>query len=216
MRSAYRRVFSAGVTLMLLAGASAGLLNGLKGLSEKQVTENRKQFEARRLREVLSSVEFDNEPLADAIRIVSPVASRGLRRVYRVRRSGRIVAFVLEFETPSGYSGPIRMLASVDTHGSLIASAVLEHRETPGLGDRIEASRSDWLKVFEGRKATASAHAYWRVRRDGGNIDALTGATVTSRSVAAGLFDALLALAALRPQLAAAKAGTPLVLRHGL
>ena len=56
MRSAYRRVFSAGVTLMLLAGASAGLLNGLKGLSEKQVTENRKQFEARRLREVLSSV----------------------------------------------------------------------------------------------------------------------------------------------------------------
>jgi electron transport complex protein RnfG len=100
-----------------------------------------------------------------------------------VRRAGTTVAVLLNVVAPDGYAGPIRLLVAVDAAGRVLGVRVLEHRETPGLGDAIESRRSDWLRGFDGRSLVDPPRDRWEVRRDGGDFDQFTGATVTPRAV---------------------------------
>ena len=103
--------------------------------------------------------------------------------VYRARRDGAPVALVLTAVAPDGSSGPIELLVGVNADGTVAGVRVLAHRETPGLGDPIEASRSDWVLAFAGRSLGDPPPAGWTVRRDGGAFDQFTGATITPRAV---------------------------------
>ncbi len=198
----------AGVVLMLLAGVSAGLLVGLNRLGAPAVAENQARFEADRLRSVLSGIAFDNSPGNDRVVIVPRDAAHGVRHVYRVARLRQRVAFVLDLETPRAYSGALRMLAAVGADGAVVGVTVVAHKETPGLGDRIEPGRSDWLRQLDGRRTEMKND--WRLSRDGGNIDALTGATVTSRAALAGVKRGLEFLRVHRAAIEAAPAGSAL------
>src|SRR5690606_19653834 len=86
-----------------------------------------------------------------------------------------------------GYAGPIRMLVGVSADGRVLGARVVAHQETPGLGDWIEADRSDWIDDFRGRSLDDPALAGWRVRKDGGVFDQFAGATVTPRAVVKAL-----------------------------
>ena len=88
-----------------------------------------------------------------------------------------------EAVAPDGYSGPIRLLVGVNADGTVAGVRVLSHRETPGLGDPIDAARSDWIHGFEGRALDDPPAAAWTVRKDGGAFDEFTGATITPRAV---------------------------------
>ena len=90
-----------------------------------------------------------------------------------------------------GYSGPIRLLVGIDADGRITRARVLEHRETPGMGDMIESSKSDWIEQFSRTSLAAPAEDRWLVARDGGDFDQLTGATITSRSVVKALKETL-------------------------
>jgi len=102
------------------------------------------------------------------------------------------VAAVLESVAPDGYSGSIRLLVGVTPDGRLLGVRVLQHQETPGLGDAIEERRSDWIRSFDGRSLGRPPMARWKVRKDGGDFDQLTGATVTPRAVVAAVRNTLL------------------------
>ena len=82
-----------------------------------------------------------------------------------------------------GYSGDIRLLVGVDKAGKLAGVRVLNHRETPGLGDKIELKKSDWVLSFNGRSLQDPTPENWAVTKDGGEFDTFTGATVTPRAV---------------------------------
>ena len=82
-----------------------------------------------------------------------------------------------------GYGGPMRLLIAVDSEGVLIGVRVLDHHETPGLGDAIELGRSDWILAFGNRSLSNPESELWAVRKDGGDFDQLTGATTTARAV---------------------------------
>jgi electron transport complex protein RnfG len=98
---------------------------------------------------------------------------------------------LLNVVAPDGYAGPIRLLVALDSAGRVLGVRVLEHHETPGIGDRIETGRSSWIQQFVGRTLGDSPDARWALSRDGGDYDQLSGATVTSRAVTVAVRDAL-------------------------
>ena len=145
------------------------------------------------LTEVLGGLPFDNDPLTDVIAVRDP-ALLGTDRplpVHRVRLAGQPVAALIETVAPRGYGGTIRLLVAVTPDGKVIGVRVLQHHETPGVGDRIEPGRSGWLKQFIDRSLGNPPDSRWGLRRDGGDYDQLSGATVTSRSVTIAIRDAL-------------------------
>jgi electron transport complex protein RnfG len=93
---------------------------------------------------------------------------------------------------PDGYSGPIKLLVAVNYDGTLGGVRVISHKETPGLGDKIEESRSDWVLGFNGKSLTDPLLEKWKVKRDGGIFDQFTGATITPRSIVSAVKHTLL------------------------
>lgn len=103
--------------------------------------------------------------------------------VYRWRDAGQLQAYVLETTAPDGYSGNIDLLVAISPQGQVLGTRVLNHQETPGLGDKIESRRSDWIFSFSGKDATEVNQARWAVKKDGGDFDQFTGATITPRAI---------------------------------
>ena len=102
--------------------------------------------------------------------------------VYRGIRKGQVSALAYEV-IGQGYAGPIRILLGFDIHGTLLGARVLSHAETPGLGDKIEAERDDWILGFTGLSLGNPPVERWRVKKDGGDFDQFSGATITPRAV---------------------------------
>jgi len=111
--------------------------------------------------------------------------------VYRARKGGREIAVVFTVVAPDGYSGAIRMLVGIRADGRLAGVRVVAHRETPGLGDKVEAHKSDWIRDFDNRSLRDPKADGWAVKKDGGVFDQFTGATITPRAVVAAVHSAL-------------------------
>lgn len=183
--SRLREIASAGLLLGLVALLAAGLLAGVMHLTRERIAEADRQAELRALAAVLPPERYDNDPLEDGIGVAAPawLGSPAPLRVWRARRGGAPVQLVLETVAPDGYAGPIRLLVGVAADGRIEGVRVTAHRETPGLGDGIEAGRSNWIERFDGRALGDPPAVRWTVRREGGDFDAFTGATITPRAV---------------------------------
>ncbi len=120
---------------------------------------------------------------------------------YRARRDHRVQAVSYEV-TAAGYgSTTMRIIVGVDRDGKLLGVRVVSHSETPGLGDKIERSRSDWILSFNGRSLGDPPSERWGVKKDGGVFDQFTGATITPRAVVKAVKGGLEFFAANRAQL---------------
>ena len=192
------------LTLAIAVLAAVALLAAVRSLTAERAAIAAEAMHVESLEAVLEGVAFD---LVTSVALLtpdgSPMDAHGPLRVHRVRRDGRTVAAVLGVVTPDGYSGAIELLVGVLADGSISGVRVLSHRETPGLGDRIERRRSDWITRFEGRSlepesANDAPRHEWRVTRsgEGGTFDALSGATITSRAVVDAVHRALVGLEA--------------------
>ena len=172
------------LTLAVVGALGLGGLLALRALTAERIAEQQRASTLRALA-VLLPADFDNDPQADRIDVVAPawLGSENPQVVRRARKDGRVDALLLEAVAPDGYNGDIRLLVGVDARGRVIGVRVVEHRETPGLGDPIEIERGPWITGFDGRSLSAPAADAWRVRRDGGAFDQLAGATITPRAV---------------------------------
>jgi len=176
----------------LLLGAVALLASGALALGARLTTGPIAEAEANDLRtslnEVLPAGFADNDFLNDTVvldRNGTPLT------VYRARTGGAVTGAM--FKTASyGYSSDIQVLMAVDANGTLLGVRVLKHAETPGLGDKIEAGKSPWIHGFDGRSLDNPAPARWAVKKDGGEFDQLTGATITPRAVVKAVKEGLL------------------------
>jgi len=155
----------------------------------------REAIELRQREDLLSSLGavipaalHDNDLLAAPLTLTT--ADGSPLTLYRASRNGRVTAVAWE-RTGSGYAGAIRLLIGVSAAGDILGVRVLSHSETPGLGDKIEVARSDWILGFNGLSLTNTAPAQWAVTKDGGQFDAFSGATITPRAVVATLYQAL-------------------------
>jgi electron transport complex protein RnfG len=164
--------------------------------------------------EVLPRELYDNDLLKDS-RQLAPSAVLGLDEAstaYLARKGGEVTALVFEAVAPDGYSGKIRLLLGVSADGTLLGVRVIQHKETPGLGDYIEPKKDrnkerPWIRQFDGLSLAAVADRDWRVRKDGGRFDSVAGATVTPRAVIKAVHKALQYVAANHRQLFASSQG---------
>jgi electron transport complex protein RnfG len=199
---------------------AAGVLSGFAVLgallvaitwdsTAERIAANEQAYLLRTLAEVLPEGEYDNAVHEDAITVRDPelLGTSDPVTVYRARRGGTPVAAVLTPTAPLGYSGPVRLLVGIRADGRLSGVRVISHRETPGLGDKVEVERSDWILGFKGLSLRNPLPEDWAVQRDGGAFDQFTGATITPRAVVSAVRDALLYFRQHRDALFAAPAG---------
>jgi len=135
------------------------------------------------LEEVVPAALHDNDMLQDTKIIPSAAYNIGANEttVYLAKNSGNVTAVCFKFTAPDGYSGAINMIMGIDRDGNILGVRVLSHKETPGLGDKIEAAKSDWILNFVGRSLENLTTAQWAVKKDGGEFDQFAGATITPR-----------------------------------
>ncbi|NBW53515.1 MAG: RnfABCDGE type electron transport complex subunit G, partial [Betaproteobacteria bacterium] len=99
---------------------------------------------------------------------------------------------IIEAIAPDGYSGEIKTLVGIDQEDKILGVRVIAHKETPGLGDYIEIDKSQWIKNFDFKSLDKLAEKQWAVKKDGGDFDYVSGATITSRAVVKSTYKCLL------------------------
>ena len=107
----------------------------------------------------------------------------GIQKIYFAKKDGNVSAYAYETTAPDGYSGDIRLLVGLDPKGKILGVRVIEHHETPGLGDKIELRISNWILNFTHQLINEHNLSEWAVKKDGGKFDQFSGATITPRAV---------------------------------
>ena len=188
-----RPTLIAASSLAICAVLAVALLGGTHVLTRQRIDDARAQTERDALARVLPASYFDNDLANDRIRVVAPawLGDDKPLTVWRARRANAPSALVLQAVASDGYAGPIHLRIGVDVDGRVTGVRVTAHQETAGLGDPIEAERSDWILGFIDRALGSPPLEQWRVRRDGGEFDQFAGATVTPRAVVGAVRRAL-------------------------
>lgn len=209
MTPSQREALSAGTRLALAAALASALLAGVHALTRERIAEAERRQQQQALALVLPADRYDNDLLADRIQVDAPSwLGEDQRTVYRARRDGADRALIIEATAPDGYAGPIRLLIAVDIAGQIEGVRISQHRETPGLGDGIV--RPEWLATLLGRSLSNPTPERWHLRRDGGDFDALAGATITPRAVVVAVRRCLAFVAVHREALFSAEPGSRL------
>lgn len=181
-----------GLTLGLCVLAAITALTLAHNLTRNRIEEVRQQWMLQGLMDVLPTGPFDSDPLSSVQRITAPeLGGNDAHAVYTVYRNQMPLGAVLSVVAPDGYNGDIHLLLGVSVNGQITGVRVSEHRETPGLGDRIDFSRSDWVTHFNGQSLSSTSSSDWGVSKNGGRFDAFTGATITPRAVINAVYRAL-------------------------
>jgi electron transport complex protein RnfG len=159
-----------------------------------QIAANEREALLRKLNVLVPPERYDNAIFEDTLQVTGAplLGSMEPVTVYRARKGSEPVALVIAAVAPDGYSGSIRLLVGINRDGSLAGVRTLAHRETPGLGDRIEEQRDDWILGFAGKSLDRPPPAAWGVKRDGGAFDQFTGATITPRAVVKAVKNSLI------------------------
>lgn len=179
---------------MLFATIGAGLVGLTFDNTIDDIKHNEQLALLRNLNTILPASDYDNDLLTDTVDI-TPNTLLGTVSdsiAYRARKKNKPVAIVLSAIAPNGYNGPIHLLVGINYDGSLAGVRVVKHRETPGLGDAVEARRSDWILGFSNKSLKNPKPGQWKVKRDNGYFDQFTGATITPRAVVKAVKSALL------------------------
>jgi electron transport complex protein RnfG len=173
------------LALALLAAVLTVVIVLVANFTHARIVRNEQAWIQQRLDALVAPATHDNDLLADSIAVTAPdlLGSAQPVRIYRARRGGAPVAAVIRAIAPDGYRGPIELLVAIAPDQRLIGVQVIRHNETPGLGDAFESRDVHWLDRFRGRSLTDPPPPRWTVRRDGGDFDAFTGATITPRAI---------------------------------
>jgi electron transport complex protein RnfG len=198
------------VRLGLFALGTAVLLTLINVSTSERIAEQRRVAERAALDEVLPPTRHDNDLLEDSFTLepantgfvqIELLGLSTARQAYIARQNGQVSGVILPAETAEGYSGTIVQLVGIDRDGNLTGVRVLQHNETPGLGDKIEPRKHPWIFTFDGRSLSNTDAVLWKVKKDGGDFDQFVGATITPRAVVGAVHQALLFFEANREQL---------------
>jgi len=171
--------FSTLATALLVAGNIA---------TREPILERQKEDLLDSLAQVIPADRYNNDLLANPLQIPN---DRGeTLTVYRGTRDSQVSALAWEI-SGQGYAGEVRLILGVDAGGNILGVRVLSHAETPGLGDKIEAEKSDWILKFAGLSLGDPPAERWGVKKDGGHFDQFSGATITPRAVVGAIKEGL-------------------------
>ena len=175
------------VVLTIVAAVAATSLAKIYDLTKDAIAESKRQEMLRAIKTVLPP--YDNEPDQDTVELIAGKNKKGedvIKVFYLGRKEGKLQGIAFKSSTMEGYSGFIEVMVGVDPFGIVTAIEVLTHAETPGLGDKIV--KPSYTKIFKGKSLT---NAKWLVKKDGGEFDEFTGATISPRAVTKAVKDGL-------------------------
>ena len=153
-------------------------------ISQEDIETNIKKSALAGINKVIS-VQYDNDIFNEFKSIDVPVSlnSNGSLSVYQARRGQSVVALAMLPVETRGYSGPIKLIVGLTVDGQISGLYVLSHKETPGFGAQLHQDKSDWLMIFQDASLETYKKPDWATKKDGGQFDQLSGATITSRAV---------------------------------
>lgn len=185
LSQAARSMLKNALVLGLFAVVTVGVVALVHQFTRERIDIAQREARGRALLELLPAGSYDNHPLDSQVEVFDPklLGRNEPAAAFVARRQGQATAVILQATAPDGYSGSIQLLVGVSVEGRLLGVRVVAHKETPGLGDKIELGKSDWLHGFDGRSLDNPGEAGWRVKKDGGQFDQFAGATVTPRAV---------------------------------
>lgn len=175
----------------LLLGAFALVTTALLALTaeftKERIAKSEREAQQKALFEIIPRERHDNDMLEETIKVPDDAwAGLGLKSggdIHVARHTNDTIAVIIPAVAPDGYSGDIRMIVGINADGSIAGVRILDHHETPGLGDKIELKKNDWVLGFNGKSSTTPEQSYWKVKKDGGDFDQFAGATITPRAV---------------------------------
>lgn len=182
-----------GATLALFACACTALVSVTNYLTKDTIRKQEQEQLKSVLNQVVPKSLHDNE-LYSACTMVysSEIGAEDGLPAYVAVKNGQPSALALEAIAPDGYNGKIKLIIGIDYSGQVTGTRVLSHQETPGLGDKIDIRITDWIDSFTGQSVTEGNEPLWRVKKDGGQFDQFTGATITPRAVVKAVKNSLL------------------------
>ncbi|WP_369311092.1 electron transport complex subunit RsxG [Providencia rettgeri] len=174
-----------GTILAIFAAGTTALSAVVYTLTKDIIAEQAAIVQKKLLDQVIPNTLYDNDLTKECYLVTNEaiLGNKQPRRLYIARKNGNPVAAALETTALDGYSGAIHLLVGADFNGTVLGVRVTEHHETPGLGDKIETRISDWITHLSGKKIESPNDPKWAVKKDGGEFDQFTGATITPRAV---------------------------------
>jgi len=183
------------ILVMLIFGLVFALVLGV--FYEKTnpvILKSEAEAKKKMLLSLIESVEHDNDVEQDFFEIEpkSVIEKNKPSKAYLVKYGNELNAIIIETRAPDGYSGDIFLLVAINKQSEIITTRVIKHQETPGLGDYIDIEKNPWIDIFKKKSLKNPVEKLWRVKKDNGDFDYISGATITPRAVIKALKNTLL------------------------
>jgi len=193
-KDSFKKVSITASAMIIFSLVASAALSISYFLTKTPIEESDARAKRMFLNQVVPSNLYDNNLVKDTIS-VEPNALIGNKKnidIYRAKKNNQVIAVIIETIAPDGYSGEIKTLVGVDQKDKILGVRVITHKETPGLGDYIEVDKSHWIKNFNLKSLDEMGEKEWAVKKDGGDFDYVSGATITSRAVIKSTYKSLL------------------------
>ncbi|CAM8388960.1 RnfG Predicted NADH,ubiquinone oxidoreductase, subunit RnfG [Candidatus Methylopumilus universalis] len=193
-KDSFKKVSITASAMIIFSLVASAALSISYFLTKTPIEESDARAKRMFLNQVVPSNLYDNNLVKDTIS-VEPNPLIGNKKnidIYRAKKNNQVIAVIIETIAPDGYSGEIKTLVGVDQKDKILGVRVITHKETPGLGDYIEVDKSHWIKNFNLKSLDEMGEKEWAVKKDGGDFDYVSGATITSRAVIKSTYKSLL------------------------
>jgi H+/Na+-translocating ferredoxin:NAD+ oxidoreductase subunit G len=182
--SSYKQKFTTLLPLLIISVTCVIAIFVVNEITKGKIEINKQKAALTIINEVLP-LEYDNDLFTDNINLEVPdkINNTGSVTVYRARLNNQPVAVSLMPIITKGYNGNISLIIGIRYDGALTGIRVLQHNETEGFGDQVHQDKTDWLQIFNNTSISALPETQWAIKKDDGEFDQLSGATITSRSI---------------------------------
>ena len=189
-----KKISTTAAAMIIFSLAASTALSVFYFITKSPIDESDARAKRIFLNQVIPADLYDNNLVKDTIS-VEPSPLLGNKKnidVYRAKKNNQVIAVIIEAVAPDGYSGEIKTLMGIDQEDKILGVRVITHKETPGLGDYIEIDKSQWIKNFNLKSLDKVSEKQWAVKKDGGDFDYISGATITPRAVIKSTYKCLL------------------------
>lgn len=176
------------LTLALFAIACTAIVGLVNELTKDKIVAQAQLQLLTTLHSIIEPARYNNNITQDCVSLNSPslkfTSNNKTEQVaYIARNNHTPIAVAITSTAPDGYNGNIDFILAINMDNSVSGVRVLKHQETPGLGDKIEIRKSNWVTTFNNKKLLTETDNRWAVAKDGGMFDQFTGATITPRAM---------------------------------
>lgn len=179
-----KSIYKNGITLAIFAAITTFIVSLVNNFTQEKLQDQTKIQQKKLFNQILPSNLYNNDIQKECYSVIhSDLGDTKPHSLYIARKNNKLIAAVLDSSAPDGYSGIIKILVAINLKGKILGVRVIDHHETPGLGDKIDLRISNWITKFQGKIINFKNNKNFAIKKDGGIFDQFTGATITPQAV---------------------------------